>query len=140
MFAKIPKTLDILQTKCELIFEPTRKRKTLVDELTNDAGTDKAGIDKNWYYIIIQNPGTSTEQYVGFNDSKTDEKFIPSFKTKEQAKQCFALMPKDLFNGTYDTQAVIDDDLFEIAKKNDHRLYLLDEKGTILEYLNEEQE
>ena len=109
-----------------------------MDELTQEAGTDKAGIDKNWYYIIIQNPGTSTEQYVGFNDSKTDDKFIPAFKTKEQAKVCFALMPKDLFNGEYDTQAVIDDDLIEISNENGHRIYLLDEKGTILDYLNEE--
>ena len=92
---------------------------------------------KNWYYIIVQNPETSAEQFVGFNDSKTNEKFIPAFKTKDQAKACFALMPKDLFNGLYDTQAVIDDDLFDIAEKNGHRIYLLDEKGTILDYLNE---
>ena len=103
-----------------------------MDELTK-----KAESDKDWYYIIIQNPETSTEQFVGFNDSKTDEKFIPAFKSKEQAQACFTLMPKDLFNGQYDTQAVIDDDLFEIANKNGHRIYLLDEKGTLLDYLNE---
>ncbi len=105
-----------------------------------DERTEEAEIDENWYYIIIQNPGTSTEQYVGFNDSKTDEKFIPAFKSKEEAKKCFALMPKDLFNGNYDAQAVIDDDLFDIANDNGHRIYLLDEKGTLLDYLNEEQE
>ncbi|MBU1340898.1 MAG: hypothetical protein KKE44_21330 [Proteobacteria bacterium] len=93
-------------------------------------------IDENWYYIIIQDPGTSTEQYVGFSDGKTKEKFIPAFKTKEQANACFALMPKDLFNGKYAVQAVIDDDLLGVANENGHKIYLLDEKGTILDYLN----
>jgi hypothetical protein len=93
-------------------------------------------IKEKWYYIIIQNPNSPTEQYVGFNDGKTNEKFIPAFKTKDAAKTCFALMPKDLFNGEYDTQAVIVDDLLAVADENGHKLYLLDEKGTILEYLN----
>jgi hypothetical protein len=96
----------------------------------------KSGTNKNWFYIIIQNPGTSTEQFVGFSDDKTQEKFIPAFKTKEHAQACFTLMPKDLFNGQYDTQAVIDDDLIAAAEENGHKIYLLDEKGSILEYLN----
>jgi hypothetical protein len=103
-----------------------------VDEVNQNNGTDK-----NWYYIIIQEPGTSAEQFVGYKDSKTDEKFIPAFKTKEDAKTCFALMPKDLFNGSYDLQAVIDDDLFSVANENGHKIYLLDGKGAILDYLNE---
>ena len=89
-----------------------------------------------WYYVITQNPDTSSEQYVGFSDEKTKEKFIPAFKTKENAKACFALMPKDIFNATYGIQAVIEEDLFSAAKVNGHKIYLLDEKGTIIDYLN----
>lgn len=96
----------------------------------------KIKIDEKWYYVIIQNPDSSTEQFVGFNDGKTDEKFLPVFKTKEQATQCFALMPKDLFMGSYDTQAVIEEDILTVANKNGHKVYLLDEKGTILDQLN----
>lgn len=102
----------------------------MIDEFEN------IKIDENWYYIIIQDPGESTEQFVGFRDEKTNEKFIPAFKTKEEARACFALMPKDLFNGRYDTQAVIDDDLLDVANENGHKLYLLDDKGSILEHLN----
>ncbi|MBT7259832.1 MAG: hypothetical protein HN888_01790 [Desulfobacula sp.] len=91
---------------------------------------------ENWYYIIIQDPNTQSEQFVGFSDGKTKEKFLPAFKTKEEARTCFALMPKDLFNGKYDTQAVIEDDLLAVANENGHKIYLLDEKGTILKYLN----
>lgn len=94
-------------------------------------------ISEKWYYIIIQNPGTSAEQFVGFSDSKTEEKFIPAFRTKAQAQTCFGLMPKDLFNGTYDTQAIIEADLRNIANDHGRRIYLLDEKGTLLTYLNE---
>jgi hypothetical protein len=93
-------------------------------------------IDERWYYVIIQNPNTSSEQYVGFTDEKINEKFIPAFKTKENAQRCFALMPKDIFNATYGIQAVIEEDLFGAAMENGHKIYLLDEKGTILDYLN----
>ncbi len=93
-------------------------------------------IKENWYYAIIQEPGSSTEQFVGFSDSDSEEKFIPIFSTKDDAQKCFALMPKDLFNGQYDLQAVIEEDLIEMAKKNNHNLYLLDAKGTILDTLN----
>jgi hypothetical protein len=93
-------------------------------------------IDENWYYVIIQNPETSSEQYVGFSNEKTSEKFIPVFKTKENAQACFTLMPKDIFNVTYGIQAVIEEDLLSVAKENGHKIYLLDEKGTILDYLN----
>lgn len=93
-------------------------------------------INSKWYYIIIQNPNTPKEQFVGFDDEKSKEKFIPAFKTKEQAQGCFALMPKDLFTGQYDVQAIIDDDLLDVADENGHKIYLLDEKGTILENLN----
>lgn len=91
---------------------------------------------ENWYYIIIRDPGSPAEQFVGFSDEKTQERFLPAFKTKEDARACFALMPKDLFNGAYDTQAVIEDDLLATAAENDHRVYVLDEKGKILDRLN----
>lgn len=93
-------------------------------------------IDENWYYVIVQNPGASTEQFVGFSDSKTEEKFIPVFKSKPEATSCFALLPKDLFNGEYGVQAVIEDDLLNVAKENGHKLYLLDSKGAILDTIN----
>lgn len=98
---------------------------------------EKAEIDENWYYVIIQDPATSSEQYVGFSDDTSGEKFIPLFKTKEEATQCFALLPKDVFNGKYAVQAVIDEDLFKVSRQNGHTLYLLDDKGTILETIKD---
>ncbi len=97
---------------------------------------ENIGIDETWYYVIVQNPGKEEEELVGFFDSDTNEKFIPSFKTKEEATKCFSLMPKDVFNGKYETQAMIGEDLLGAVKENGHKIYLLDKNGKILELLN----
>ncbi len=89
-----------------------------------------------WYYIIIQNPGTSGEQFVGYTDKETKVTFIPAFKTKEIAQQCFLLMPKDIMNEKYEIQAIIKEDLMDHAKKNDFDVFLLDDKGSMVEKLS----
>lgn len=101
-----------------------------------NAQTKDTGIDANWYFVIVQDPGSCHEQFVGYTDPKTNEKFLPAFRTKDQAQACFAIMPKDGLNGQFDAQAVIEDDLKKAAEESGHRVYLLDGKGTILEYIN----
>lgn len=86
-----------------------------------------------WYYIIIQNSGISSEQFVGYTDKETNTTFIPAFKTKEIAQQCFLIMPKDIMNNKYEVQAIIKEDLMDQAKKNNYDVFLLDDKGSILE-------
>ncbi|WP_299980706.1 hypothetical protein [Desulfobacula sp.] len=86
-----------------------------------------------WYYIIIQNPGISNEQFVGYTDKETNAIFIPAFKTKEIAQQCFLIMPKDIMNNKYEVQAIIKEDLMDQAQKNNYEVFLLDDKGSILE-------
>jgi len=86
-----------------------------------------------WYYVIVQNPGISNEQFVGYTDKETKASFIPAFKTKEIAQQCFLIMPKDIINNKYEIQAIIKEDLINQAKKNDYEVFLLDHKGSILE-------
>ena len=89
-----------------------------------------------WYFVIIQNPGTSSEQFVGYLDKETKATFIPAFKTKEIAQQCFLLMPKDIMNEKYETQAIIKEDLMDQAKKNNYEVFLLNDKGTMLEQIS----
>ena len=89
-----------------------------------------------WYYIIVQNPGTSNEQFVGYADKETGATFIPAFKTKEIAQQCFLIMPKDIMNNKYEAQAIIKEDLIDQAQKNDYEVFLLDDKGSILEKIS----
>ena len=86
-----------------------------------------------WYYIVIQNPGISSEEFVGYTDKKTGATFIPAFKSKEIAQQCFLVMPKDIMNQKYEVQAIIKEDLIEQAQKNDYEIFLMDDKGSLLE-------
>jgi hypothetical protein len=88
-----------------------------------------------WYYIVVQNPGTSSEQFMGYTDKETKATFIPCFKTKEIAQQCFLLMPKDVMKEKYEVQAIIKEDLIEQALKNSYEVFLLDDKGKILEQI-----
>ena len=91
---------------------------------------------ENWYYVIVQNPDTATEQFVGFSEENTNEKFLPAFKTQQDAEACFALMPRDIFNERYDIHAIIEEDLFLAVVENGYKIFLLDEKGRLLKSLN----
>ncbi len=93
----------------------------------------KTPIKATWYYIIVQNPGTPTEQFVGYTDTDAETTFMPAFKTKEMAQQCFLVMPKDIMNNKYEIHAIIEEDLMGQAKKNNYEIFLLDDKGCILE-------
>ncbi len=97
---------------------------------------EDANITDTWYYVIVQNPGTSSEEVVGFLDDNTRKKFLPAFKTQQDAKKCFQMLPKDLFKETYEIHAVIEDDVLATAEKGGHQVFLLDEAGQILKPVN----
>ena len=90
-----------------------------------------------WFYCIIQNPGATEEQIVGFKDDETKTEFIPVFKTKEETEQCFLLMPKDIINSKYEIQALLKDDLILYAEKTKFKIFLMNEKGQIINELEE---
>ncbi|MFO7989449.1 MAG: hypothetical protein ACQEQ5_01960 [Thermodesulfobacteriota bacterium] len=92
--------------------------------------------DDNWYYVIVQNPETASEKLLGFSDEKTSKKFLPAFKTKQDAQKCFHMLPKDLFKDKYDIHAMIEEDVLATAEKEGHQVFLLDETGQILKPLN----
>ncbi|MCA1784557.1 MAG: hypothetical protein U5K27_03360 [Desulfotignum sp.] len=97
---------------------------------------ENINIDDNWYYVIVQNPETGSEQLLGFSDEKTRKKFLPAFKTKQDAQKCFQMLPKDLFKDKYDIHAMIEEDVLATAEKEGHQVFLLDETGQILKPLN----
>ncbi len=89
-----------------------------------------------WYYIVAQNPGTSNEQFMGYTDKETNATFIPCFQSKEIAQQCFLLMPKDIMKEKYEVQAIIKEDLTDLAEKQSYEIFLLDDKGKILKQIS----
>ena len=88
-------------------------------------------IKKQWIYVVVQDPGTSSEELMGFESGNIPEPFIPAFETKEEAQQCFLIMPKDLMKRKYEIQAIIREDLVNKAKENGYKIFLMDEKSTI---------
>ena len=91
--------------------------------------------DDKWFYIVVQNPGTSNEEYMGFMHEDTDRTFIPAFETKEEAQQCFLLMPKDVMHNKYEVQAVILEDLISMASSKGFHVFLMDDTGRIKQRL-----
>ncbi|WP_022664452.1 hypothetical protein [Desulfospira joergensenii] len=86
-----------------------------------------------WYYVIVQNPETPRSEILGYTDEKTKAVFIPAFKSKEIAQQCFMAMPKDVIKEKYEAQAIIAEDLITHARKTGHEVLLLDDRGKVLE-------
>jgi hypothetical protein len=91
----------------------------------------------NWLYVIIQDPGTAREQLLGYADQNSGDSFVPAFRSKEEAQQCFLIMPKDIMNNKYEIQAIIKEDLLAHTLQEQHRVFLLDDKGQIIEKLAE---
>lgn len=91
---------------------------------------DKA-IKDQWVYIVVQNPGTESEQFMGFMAQENPKEFIPAFASRQEAEQCFLVMPKDVMKNKYEVQAIHKDDLIFTAKENGFEVFLLDEKSTV---------
>lgn len=88
-------------------------------------------IKKQWIYVVVQDPGTSSEELMGFASQAIDAPFIPAFESKEEAQQCFLIMPKDLLKKKYEIQAIIREDLIDQAKAGGYKIFLMDEKSAI---------
>lgn len=88
-------------------------------------------IKKQWLYVVVQDPGTSSEELMGFSSETIESPFVPAFETKEEAQQCFLIMPKDLMKKKYEVQAIIKDDLISHAIEKGYKIFLMDEKSSI---------
>ncbi len=88
-------------------------------------------VKDQWVFIVVQNPGTGSEQFMGFKTPENKGEFIPAFATRPEAEQCFLLMPKDIMNNKYEIQAIHRDDLISTARDNGFDVFLMDEKSCI---------
>ncbi len=93
---------------------------------------------EDWLWVMIQDPGRE-ETIVGMHDEKGAFSFIPMFREKDAALQCFLNLPREP-GKKYEPQAVIFEDLLGHAKENGVLLYLLDGEGKILKKINPAQE
>ena len=84
-----------------------------------------------WVWVVIQDPG-GVEQFLGHQDAKNYETFIPVFLEKEEAQQglSFLVREKGL---KYEVQAILYEDLSQRAGEYGFMLFLLNGAGEVLE-------
>ena len=83
-----------------------------------------------WVYVVIGNPG-SADKLTGFQE-KNGTAFIPVLRSKNAAEGFLGYMPREpgLF---YEIQTIIFADVLKYARENGSKIYLVNEKGEILE-------
>jgi hypothetical protein len=85
----------------------------------------------DWLYVVVQNPDMDA-QIMGQLDEAHDIRFIPAFKSREDAQQ--GLLQLTTARGVkYEIQALIMEDLQRYASEMGSLIFLLDVDGHILE-------
>lgn len=85
----------------------------------------------DWLYVVVQNPETDA-QIMGQHDEVNAIRFIPAFKSKEDAQQGLLQLPTTR-GLKYEIQAMILEDLQRYASAQGFLLFVLDTDGRILE-------
>ncbi len=84
----------------------------------------------SWLYVFVCNPGKD-ETFLGLYNAEKDVNFIPAFKSKEDANDCFLTLPREK-GKKYELQAVHVEELEDIASKNGFAVTLVDSEGKVI--------
>ena len=84
---------------------------------------------------MVQNPGTPGEELMGYTTDQNAEPFVPTFVSRDEAHACFMIMPKDIMKHKYEVHAILQEDLLDQARKNNFKVFLMDDKGRIKQEL-----
>jgi len=90
---------------------------------------------KHWIYIVVKDPDSPGSEFMAYENPETSQPFIPAFETKEEAQQCFLIMPKEIMKYKYEVQAILKEDLLAEARRNDYHVYILDDRSKIKGHL-----
>jgi hypothetical protein len=83
-----------------------------------------------WVYVFVCDP-EKEESYLGLYDAEKDVQFIPAFRSKEEANDCFLNLPREK-GKKYELQAVHLEELHAEAKKNNYLVAMVDQEGRIV--------
>ena len=89
--------------------------------------------DKNtegWVYVFVCDPGPG-ETYFGLYNEEEDINFIPVFRTREEANDCFLELPRKK-GVKHECQAVHVDEIAEAAEKNGFVVAIVDADGKVI--------
>ena len=88
------------------------------------------GKNSDWVYVVVGKKGAQ-ENYLGLLDDTTKVNFIPAFKTKEAAQDCFLTLPREK-GQKYEVQAVLIEELNDQAADNGFVVAMVDKDGNII--------
>lgn len=85
---------------------------------------------EGWVYVFVCEPGDS-ETYFGLYNEEKDVNFIPAFRTKDEANDCYLDLPREK-GKKYELQAVHIEELNESASENGFVVALVDGRGKVI--------
>lgn len=83
-----------------------------------------------WVFVFVCDPGPN-ETYFGLYNEEKDLNFIPAFRTREEANDCFLELPRKK-GVKHECQAVHVEELTETAEKNGFVVTLVDSDGKVI--------
>jgi hypothetical protein len=83
-----------------------------------------------WVYVFVCDP-EKEESFLGLYDAEKDAQFIPAFRSKEEANDCFLNLPREK-GKKYELQAIHLEELHAEAKKNNYLVAMVDQEGRIV--------
>jgi hypothetical protein len=86
--------------------------------------------NNGWVYVFVCDP-EKEESFLGLYDAEKDVQFIPAFRSKEEANDCFLNLPREK-GKKYELQAVHLEELHAEAKKNNYLVAMVDQEGRIV--------
>jgi hypothetical protein len=100
----------------------TSKMRALMEE-------EKAEVS-SWVYVFVCDP-ENDESFLGLYNTDKDVNFIPAFRSKEEANDCFLTLPRQK-GKKYELQAIHIEELHEVATKNGFAVALVDSDGKVI--------
>ncbi len=83
-----------------------------------------------WVYVFVCDPG-GDESFLGLYDEEKDVHFIPAFRSKEEANDCFLNLPREK-GKKFELQAIHIEELYADATKNNFAVAMVDREGKVL--------
>lgn len=84
----------------------------------------------DWVYVFVSANGEK-ETFLGLYNKEKDVNFIPAFRTKDEANDCYLDMPRDK-GVRYEVQAVHIEELFDEASKSGFEVAIVDQDGKVV--------
>lgn len=85
---------------------------------------------EGWFYVFVSGP-EGDEKFLGLHNTEKEVDFIPAFRTKDEANDCYLDIPREK-GVKYEVQAIHIDELSEEAAKNNFEVAIVDKDGKVI--------